>query len=323
MKVIITGATGFIGRSLVEELLENNYEVKVLVRTKGKVPQWEGRVQEVQGDILDYDSLEKAFKGLDGVFHLAGVISTLKKDEKFMYDINFVGSKNVFEAALKNNITNFLFLASIFALGTGTKDKPANEEIDYNLGNLDIAYFKAKRLGELESYEYLKRGLPIKYVYPTFCVGPGDIYISSQRLIVDFLNGKLPATIRGGYNAIDVRDTAKGLRLGYEKGKIGEKYLVGGENITYIDFLKRLGKLTGKNPPRLVTPKFLLKPTALIMEKVMKNPLVDWGTALMAGYHWYYDDSKARKELGHTSRSLDESINDAVSWFRDNGYIKK
>lgn len=323
MKVLITGATGFIGRALVNELLENDYDVSVFVRKKGKVKEWEGRVNEVEGDILKPDSLEKAFKNIDGIFHLAGVISTLRKDEKFMYEINFIGSKNVFEAALNNNVKNFLYLASIFALGTGTKEKPANEEIVYNLGNLDISYFKAKRLAELESYEYMKRGLPIKYVYPTFCVGPGDVYISSQRLIVDFLNDKLPATVKGGYNAIDVRDTARGLRLGFEKGKVGEKYLIGGENITYTGFLTKLGEITGKKPPKLVTPKFLLKPTAIIMEKLMKNPPLDWGTALMAGYHWYYDDSKARRELGHTSRPLNESIKDAVNWFKDNGYIKK
>ncbi len=321
MKVLVTGATGFIGRNLVEELLKNGYDVRILARTPGKI-RWEKNVEEVKGDVLVYDSLPPAMDGVDGVFHLAGIISTRKKDEKLMYEINFIGAKNIFQAAYEAGIKRFLYLASIFALGAGTKDQPANENINYNLGHLPIPYFRAKRAAELESFRYLERGLPIIYVYPTFCIGPGDEYISSSRLIVDFLNGKIPAAAPGGFNVIDVRDTVRGLRLGYEKGKIGEKYIVGGTNISYKKFLKELANLTGKKPPRLVIPASILKYSGLIFDNLMKNPPVDYGTGLMAGYYWYYEDSKARNQLGHTSRPLRESLQDAVEWFKKHGYIR-
>ena len=320
-RVLVTGATGFIGRNLVEELLKNGYEVKILVRKKGKI-KWTQEVEEIQGDILIYDTLPPAMKDIDGMFHLAGVISTRKKDEKFMYEINYIGTKNVFMAAEKAGIKKFLYLASIFALGTGTKDEPAEEKIKYNLGHLPIPYFRAKRAAELESIRYLERGLPIIYVYPTFCIGPGDEYISSSRLVVDFLNGKIPAAAPGGFNVIDVRDTARGLRLGYEKGGIGEKYIIGGTNITYKDFLSFLAQLTGKKAPKFTIPAWVLRISGTLLDSLMTTPPVDYGTGLMAGYYWYYDDHKAREELGHTSRPLEATLKDAVEWFKEHGYIK-
>ncbi len=320
-KVLVTGGTGFIGRNLVDELINNGYEVKVLVRTPGKL-NWEGKVKEVRGDILDYESLLPAMEGVHGIFHLAGVISTRKRDERKMYEINYIGAKNVFRAAMENGVNRFLYLASIFALGTGTREQPANEEVEYNLGHMKIPYFRAKRIAEIESLRYLEKGLPITYVYPTFCIGPGDEYISSSRLIVDFINGRIPAAAPGGFNVIDVRDTARGLRLGYEKGKEGEKYIIGGTNITYREFLQKLAKLTGKKAPRLIMPAPILKYTGILLDGLMKDPPIDYGTGLMSGYYWYYDDSKARKELGHTSRPLEESLRDAVEWFKNRGYIR-
>lgn len=320
MKVLVTGGTGFIGRNLINTLLKKGYKVRALVRTPGKI-KWPGEVEEVKGDVLIYETLPPAMEGVDGIFHLAGVISTRKKDEKFMYEINYIGSKNVFEASYQAGIKKFLYLASIFALGTGTKEKPADENVEYNLGHLKIPYFRAKRAAEMESLRYLEKGLPIIYVYPTFCLGPGDEYISSSRLVVDFLKGKIPVVPPGGFNAIDVRDTASGLILGYEKGKIGEKYLIGGTNISYRDFLKKMSEITGKKAPSISLPPWLVKITGILLDPIMKNPPVDYGTGLMAGYYWYYDDSKARRELGHTSRPLKETLKDAIDWFIRKGYI--
>ncbi len=319
-KVLVTGATGFIGRNLVEELLRNGYEVRVLVRKKGKV-EWCGEVEEVVGDVLVYDTLSPAFEGVDGVFHLAGVISTRRRDEKFMYEINYIGAKNVFENALKAGVKRFLYLASIFALGVGNREHPADENVKYNLGHLKIAYFRAKRAAEMESINYLDRGLPVIYVYPTFCLGPGDEYISSSRLLVEFMRGRIPAAAPGGFNVIDVRDTARGLRLGYEKGKVGERYIIGGTNITYFDFLREVARLTGRSPPRFIVPAPVIRIAGEVMDVLLKNPPIDHGVGLMAGYYWYYDDSKSRRELGHTSRPLSETIVDAVRWFRDRGYF--
>ena len=320
MKVLVTGGTGFIGRNLIGALLKKGYEVRALVRTPGRM-KWSRKVEEVKGDVLIYETLPPAMKDVDGIFHLAGVISTRKRDEKFMYEINYIGSKNVFEAALKSGIKKFLYLASIFAMGAGTREKPADENIKFNLGNLKIPYFRAKRAAEIESKRYLEKGLPIIYVYPTFCVGPGDEYISSSRLVVDFLRGKIPVVPPGGFNAIDVRDTANGLILGYEKGKIGEKYLIGGTNTSYRDFLKKMAEITGKKAPSISLPPWLVKITGILLDPIMKNPPVDYGTGLMAGYYWYYDDSKARRELGHRSRPLKETLKDAINWFVEKGYV--
>ena len=140
--------------------------------------------------------------------------------------------------------------------------------------------------------------------------------------MVDFLNGKIPAAAPGGFNVVDVRDTARSLRLGYEKGTIGEKYIIGGTNITYKEFLSLLAKLTGKKAPRFTIPAQLLRITGVLLDSMMKKPPVDYGTGLMAGYYWYYDDRKAREKLGHSSRPLEETLKDAVEWFNKHGYIK-
>lgn len=325
MRVLLTGASGFIGSHLLEQLIERGDDVRVLLLKGSNLKNIEKfkppAADWFYGDLLDPESITKALKGCDRVYHLAGLVSTRPRDKKKIWDINYTAAINLFSACEKTKIKKIVYLASIFALGGGTRESPANEEMEYNLGDMKIPYFMAKRRAEVESYEFLRRGLPIVYVYPTFCVGPGDIFLSSGAAIVNFLKGRLPAYVKGGINVIDVRDAANALILGMEKGKVGRKYLAGDHDLEFGEYLRILGEVCGRRPPRLIIPVSVSKIAGLVMERLFKEPPVDYASALIAGCYWYYDSSRARSELGLKGRPIRETFRDAVNWFRENGYV--
>lgn len=157
--------------------------------------------------------------------------------------------------------------------------------------------------------------MPLVFVYPCFCYGPGDVYNSGSRLVLAYIRKELPAYIGGGQNVMDVRDAARGLVLGMEKGKVGEHYIVGGRNLSYEELFAELEAMTGMPPPKLKLPLFVGKWAGRLLEKTVKNSPLDEQAALMMGRFWYYDDSKARRELGRTSRPLEETLRDSVTWF--------
>jgi dihydroflavonol-4-reductase len=197
MKTLLTGATGFVGSHLLRQLIERGEEVRVTVRPGSSRMNIKGidenKFEKIQGDLSDPEFAPRALEGCRRLYHLAGLVSTRKKDIPAIEKSNYDSTVNLFRAGLKLGLEKVVYLASIFALGKGTREKPADEGIEYNLGNWQIPYFQAKRKAELESYRLLKEGLPIVYVYPTFCLGPGDVYLSSGAMVVQFLKGQLPA----------------------------------------------------------------------------------------------------------------------------------
>lgn len=173
---------------------------------------------------------------------------------------------------------------------------------------------QAKREAELMVAEHARRGMPIVFAYPCFCYGPGDLYESSSDLLAGFLRGTLPAYINGGHNAMDVRDAATGLILAMERGEVGEQYLLGAENVTFEQLFGLLTYITGRPGPRVKLAPAIARALARASERVLAEPPLTRQMALMSERHWYYDDARARSELGYSSRPLERTLRDAVDW---------
>lgn len=323
---LVTGATGFIGAHLVRAILASGDRVKILSRQKSLPPHLADLVQPgvelVQGDLLEPASFRAHLRGLDGIYHLAGFISTSPNDAQRVLDLNYTVTHNLLAELRVQPVPRVVYLASIFALAGGEKT-PANEDTPYNLAGNPVGYFHAKRCAELEMRAAAEYGMDIVFTYPCFCYGPGDALISSSRLLLMYLRGQMPMYFHGGLNSMDVRDAANALLLSMHKGQAGRRYLAGGVNQTYREFFKVASEVTGLRPVRWGMPSALLPAMGLAGEHLMPRLGLDTQAVWMAQRYWYYDDSRARTELGHVSRPLAETLRDATRWFVDNGFCKK
>jgi dihydroflavonol-4-reductase len=326
---LVTGATGFIGSHVTRQLLERGETVRVLVRTPAKLAAVgladHPELQVATGDLLVPETIERAMAGVDRVHHIAGFVSTARADRDRLHQLNYDTTVNLYDAAQRAGVERIVYLASIFALGApdAGAPTPVDETVRFNLGDTNVDYFRAKRRAELHTHRRIADGLPIVLAYPCFCLGPGDVYLSSSQLVKAFLDRKLPAYVAGGQNVMDVRDAAAGLRRAMDKGAIGEKYLLGGHNLSTRDVLARLSAITGLSAPRIRVPATAGRLMGRLVERAMKNPPFDERAMQILGGYWYYDDSKARRELGHTSRPIDETLAAAVDWCCDSGLCRR
>ena len=316
---LVTGATGFIGSHLVRALLARGEGVRVLVRggPERLAPVGLGDEPDLDvavGDLLDPSTLAPALEGVRRVYHVAGLVTTSRKERDRVHRLNVDATVNLFDAIRRAAVERTVYLASIFALGGGAGGRPADETVAYDLEDLDVDYVRAKRRAELHALRCRDEGMPLVFVYPTFCYGPGDVNRSSSKLIDMHLSGLLMASFRGGQNVMDVRDAARGLVLGMDAGRVGEQYLVGGENLSYERIGAILSSITGRPRPRLAIPAGPARLAGRLAERFLKTPPVDEGSILLASRYWYYDDSKARRELGHSSRPAEQALRDAVEW---------
>lgn len=321
---LVTGATGFIGAHLVRQIVAAGDRVKVLTR-QSSLPKHladlvRPEVELVQGDLLEPASFRAHLRGLDGIYHLAGYIATARSEARRVYDLNYTVTHNLLQELQVTPVPRMVYLASIFALAGGEKT-PANEDSPYNLAGNPVGYFQAKRQAELEVRAAAK-DMDIVFTYPCFCYGPGDALISSSRLLLMHLRGQLPVYFSGGLNSMDVRDAAAALILSMHKGQAGRRYLAGGVNQTYKEFFAAAAQVTGLAPPRVQVPDAVLPLAGKLGEWLAPSLGLDSQAVWMAQRYWYYDDARARQELGHTSRPLQETLADATQWFVDYGFCK-
>lgn len=322
---LVTGATGFIGSHVTHQLLERGEKVRVFVRSPQKLedvgidPSSPGLEIET-GDLLDPETISPALRDVTHVHHIAGGLSLRDGEARRMREINVTATQNLFDALTGSSVERIVFLASVFALGGGGLC-PVDEDSEWSLEHLDVSYVQAKRSAELAVREHAQRGAPVIFAYPGFCYGPGDVYDSSSELVVRFLSGSLPAYVEGGHDAVDVRDAAAGLILAMERGVIGERYLLGGENVTTEQFFGLLTYITGRRAPRIRLTPAVAVGIARFAGHISKEPIMTREMALMSGRYWFYDDRKARTSLGYTSRPLEATLRDAISWLtaRDSG----
>jgi dihydroflavonol-4-reductase len=326
MKVFVTGATGFIGGQLTRELLADGCTVRVLVRPGSDRRNLVGLDVELwEGDLLDRDNLEQALAGIDTLYHAAADYRLWTRNPAVMYDINVTGTRNILEAALANNVRKVVYTSSVGTLGNPGDGRPGNEATPVAFSDMVGDYKKSKYLAEQEAETFLQRGLPLVIVNPSTPVGPGDVKPTpTGKIIVDFLNRKMPAYLDTGLNIIDVADCARGHILAAEKGEIGRKYILGNEDLTLRQILDLLAEITGLPAPRVRLPYTPILLAAYLNEAISgitgREPLIPLAGVRMAKKFMFFDSSRAVRELGLPRRPAAEALARAVAWFRANGY---
>jgi dihydroflavonol-4-reductase len=306
----------------------DGYEVRALARPKSDRRNLRGLELEVcEGDLRDRDSLEKGLKGCEILFHAAADYRLWTRNPDVMYEINVGGTRNILEAALNHGLSRVVYTSTVGALGNPGDGQPGDEEIPVTLADMVGHYKKSKFLAEREAESFLKRGLPLVIVNPSTPVGELDIKPTpTGRIIVDFLNRRMPAFLDTGLNIIDVEDCARGHILAARQGRIGEKYILGNENLTLHRIFDMLEEITGLAAPRVRLPYTPILIAAYVNEAISrctgKEPLIPLAGVQMAKKFMFFDPSKAVRELGLPQRPVAESLAKAVAWFRDNGYVK-
>jgi len=328
MKALITGATGFIGYHIVQVLLKRGICVRALVRDNSDASFLSALgVEVVRGDVREPASIDRAIHGCTYVYHVAADYRLWVPDALTMYDINVQGTKNVMQAALDSSVEKVIYTSTVGVLASSSSKSPSNEDSIADLRNMVGNYKRTKFLAEKWVYSFIEKGLPVVIVSPSTPIGACDKKPTpTGRIIVDFLNGRIPAYLDTGLNFVDVEDVAAGHVLAAEHGRIGQKYILGNRNMTLRDFFVMLADATGKKHPKVRLPYFPVLIAAyadeawanLVSHKQPRIPLI--GVKLAKRY-MYFDSSKAVGELHMPQSSIDCALTKAVHWFTENGYV--
>jgi dihydroflavonol-4-reductase len=326
MKTFITGATGFIGASIVRELLRDGREVRALVRKGSDTSNLAGLDVELwQGDLRDGNGLKQGLKGCSVLYHAAADYRLWTRDPAEMYRINVDGTAAILEAALDNSLSRVVYTSSVGTLGNPGDGTPGSEDTQVSLADMVGHYKKSKYLAERVAEKFVARGLPLVIVNPSTPVGPFDIKPTpTGKIIVDVLNRRMPAYLDTGLNIIAVEDCARGHILAEQKGQIGRKYILGNTNLTLREIFAMLEQITGLSAPRVRLPYTPILLAAYINEGLSKitgrEPLIPLAGVQMAAKFMYFDPSRAVRELELPQTPVREALQRAVEWFRQHGY---
>ncbi len=334
MNCFVTGASGFIGANLVHELIARGHRVKALVR-KGSDTRALGEVncEFVQGDVLDRTALDEGLRGCDWCFHVAASYHLWLRDYAPMYAANVEGTRTVLETAAKAGCSRIVYTSTVGCIGlpkeVNGKVTPTDEATPVSGAQMSNHYKKSKWEAEVVARELATKGLPIVIVNPSAPIGPRDVKPTpTGQVIVDFLNRKMPAYLDTGLNWVHVRDVAIGHILAAEKGRIGERYILGNAegNWTMKESLDELARVTGLPAPKFQVPYAVALTAAYFDEAISKisgkPPKAPLAGVRMAKYKMFFNPSKAVKELGMPQTSPRQAFVDAIEWFRANGYVK-
>jgi dihydroflavonol-4-reductase len=326
MKTFVTGATGFIGASIVRELLKDGREVRVLVRPTSNLSNLKGLDVEIwYGDLLDPTGLRSGLKGCDVLYHAAADYRLWTRNPDEMYRTNVGGTSAVLEAALESSISRAVYTSSVGTLGSHGDGIPGTEDSEVSLADMVGPYKKSKFLAEREAEKFVARGLPLVIVNPSTPVGPWDIKPTpTGKIIVDFLKRRMPAYLDTGLNLIDVEECARGHILAEQKGCPGRKYILGNANLSLCDIFRMLQEITGIPAPKVRLPYAPVLMAAWLNEGLSRitgrEPLIPLAGVQMAAHHMYFDSGRAVRELGLPQTPVSEALKRAVEWFRTNGY---
>lgn len=328
MKVLVTGATGFIGAAVARAVVEHGDSVRVLVRAGSRMNNLEGLpVERVTGDLQDQDSLLAALAGCQGLYHVAAHYALWDDDPRSFYRINVEGTKNLLHAARDAGVERIVYTSTIGAIGLPAGKGLGTEALFPVPAQLSGDYKRSKFLAEQEVLKLAGQGLPIVIVNPTAPVGERDIKPTpTGQIIVDFMRGRMAAYIETGMNLIDVEDVAIGHVRAMMRGRIGERYILGNQNLTLKEIFLMLSRLTGIPAPRVRLPWRLVLPMAHINRWVAdrithKPPRIPLEGVRMAKYVMHYDCTKARRELDLPQTPVEQALDKAVGWFRRHGYV--
>jgi dihydroflavonol-4-reductase len=327
MTTLVTGAAGFLGSHVTRQLVARGEEVRVLIRASSSnraisdLP-----LEYVTGDLRDPASLERAMKGVRRVFHVAADYRLWAKRSQDIYDSNVGGTKNLLAAAKAAGVSQLIYTGTVATIAVDRPDLP-NEFTDSKLEEMIGHYKRSKWMAEQEALKAAKEGLPVVVAMPTTPVGPWDWKPTpTGKIILDFLNGKMPGYVETGLNFVGAEECAAGHLLVAERGKVGERYMLGAENLTLKEMLDTLAKITSLPAPGMKIPHGVALGVAYVESTlsrlVGREPQIPVEGVKIAQHKMFVDCSRAQKELGFQPGSVAAALERAVRWYQMNGYVK-
>ena len=318
--ILITGGTGFIGSNLAAALSQQGYTVRILRRRTSRLASVEHlSVEHRIGDVRDVDSLRAAIRGCDTVFHTAAMVTFWKPLRQLQYEVNVGGTRNVVEACLSENVERLVHTSSIAAIGHPTNDSLANEATPFNWHNVDSGYKNSKHLAEREIAAGVARGVNAVTVNPGVVIGPGDVHFNGGKLIQSVKKHQALFYITGGMNIVFVDDVVRGHISAALHGRSGERYILGGENLTHKQAFQTTAEIIGGVVPRIRMPLPLLKLGARFFDIagmiMKKQPMVTSELFSGAGYFNWYSSEKAGRELSYTITPFREAVARTYEWY--------
>jgi dihydroflavonol-4-reductase len=326
--VLVTGGSGFLGSAVVRSLIARGARVRALVRPASPSGNLVGLdCETIVGDLTDRQSLQASLRGIRYLFHVAADYRLWARDPSVILRVNVEGTRNLMGEALSARVERIVYTSSVAALRVAGATGPVDETSPLGLDDAIGAYKRSKVLAERAVEEMVLRDkLPAVIVSPTTPIGPRDIRPTpTGRILLDAARGKIPAFVDTGLNFAHVDDIAEGHLLAFERGRIGERYILGGQNLSLQELLTAIAGLTGRRGPRIKLPRGPLFPLAFGAEAVArltgKEPLLTVDGLRMSRYQMFFTSAKAERELGYRSRPCQEGVVDALAWFRQAGYL--
>jgi dihydroflavonol-4-reductase len=326
--VLVTGASGFLGSAIAAQLRARGHDVRTLVRPSSPRTNLDPRDKAHEGDLRDRSSLAAALKDVRYLFHAAADYRLWARSPEEIRRNNVEGTRLVMEEALKAGVARIVYTSSVATLRLGRDGTPATEDHPLAEGEAIGAYKQSKIAAERLVEAMVRReGLPAVIVNPSTPIGPRDVRPTpTGRIIIEAASGRMPAFVDTGLNLVHVDDVAAGHVAAMERGRIGERYILCGENVLLADILADIARLVGRRPPQLKLPRAAIYPIAYGAELMAKmtgvEPFVTLDGLRMARHHMFFDDSRARRELGYGSRPYRDGLSDAIAWFRSRGALK-
>ena len=327
MKAFVTGATGFLGSHVARVLADQGANLRLLARPTSNLKNLQGlNADTTVGDLRDPASLEKAISGCDTVFHVAADYRLWVRDPNEMYRSNVEGTRALLDAARKNGVRRVVYTSSVATMGFTSDGRPADEESAVSLADMIGHYKRSKYMAEQVAMEAGRSGMQVVTVNPTTPIGEQDVKPTpTGRIVVDFLKRKFPAYVETGLNLVDVRECAWGHVAAMEKGKSGERYILGGQDLTLKQILDKLGQITGLPSPTIKLPYIFAFAAGAVDEAITgmllrREPRATVDTVRMGKKKMFASSAKAERELGWKIVPVDDALKRAVDWFRANGY---
>ena len=327
MKAFVTGATGFVGSHVAHVLAEQGADLRLLVRSSSDPKNIQQlNADRVVGDLCDPESIDRAMAGCDVVFHVAADYRLWVRDPAQMYQANVEGTRTILQAARKNRVRRVVYTSSVATMGFTVRNSPVDESSPVSLENMIGHYKRSKYMAEEVAIAAGRDGIDVVVVNPSTPVGEQDIKPTpTGRIVVDFLKKKFPAYVDTGLNLVDVRECARGHAAAFEKGRSGERYILGGENLTLKQILDKLAAITGLPSPRVRLPYAVALASGVVDTVVTgvvlrREPRVTLDAVRMGRKKMFVSSAKAERELGWKAVPVDAALRRAVQWFTENGY---
>jgi dihydroflavonol-4-reductase len=328
MTSLVTGANGFVGSHVARMLVERGEQVRILVRPQSSLRVLDGLpAEKVYGDLRDPKSLERAVGGVDRIYHVAADYRLGASNPQEIYDANVAGTRNLLEAARLASVRRIVVTSSVATIAVDRGPALPNEATESRIEEMIGDYKRSKFMAEKEALRAARNGMPVVVVNPTTPVGPGDWKPTpTGRIIVDFLNGRMPAYVETGLNWVPVEDVARGHWIAAECGRVGERYILGGRNMLLKEVLDILARISGRPSPRLRLPHAVAMAAGYAdhaLSRILnRNPRIPLEGVRMARHKMFVACSKASDELGFNAGSVEAALERAVAWYGQNGYAR-